>query len=1058
MAGQVLGSSKASGETVDTSAVKPMTEARPDVLADLQLVDARDSQGLGAAPRDDGREVHEWMVADSEQGDSELRRKFAGVALKVLGNHLYPLILGLGCLAVCFAEVISEALNEPFPSADVLWAVAGPVAVALLADSALHALVGTSAGVPELLAPGPLIMDLIPPVLILTWPALHHLNYAHPSWDDALRAGDLKGFLDDVAHTRSAVTFILLPSAFVKIVSACWRHAIMARVRRDWANSRRSKLQRPEGAQGGGRPRLKINGEDSSALRAKKWSEWLMMVTALSCLCLMLMKVLQDMLPNTLMAFSDQLGRYPTLVEEARAISPNGAAEDSALAVAFAEPEASELTGGPLRLLTHVYVRKEGAEGQDGDDPDAYDLILLREHRAGSVLDGLRSPEPAMWTVSTRGTVLCRYLYREIFMDDIDTDAQRKAIMLAVCGLLLLSIYYFAGMMMVRPMRQLFAALASSTSLLSLTGAEGVPMGSENPTSIEEAIGRVLHLMSLLQKASMGGNLVVQQLMDQAAHDAAEGNTRAITAAKHWARMFEGAPDAIPSETGSRVLDTQSQGTDPRAERTASEHSTNSNRGGGGRGMAWWLSRRNVGGAGGSRDGDSSACEESAVEPMDAVTLPDALMLGWGWSSIGLETEALIQAVMGMFGALDLLTNEPIMTPEGQAPQKKVHALVRKLCRGYLLDNPYHNWEHAVDVTHGMFLILRNAKELRKHLDKSDHVALMLAAIAHDVGHRGTSNAFLVATDDPLALMYNDMAVQENMHAASLFKMMRDPQTNPLDGVPRERRRKMRTTIVDAILGTDMAIHFDLTAAVEVLADARALSSTEELTAKQHRVLIQTLLHFADLSYLLKSRKIVLEWTERVVKEFFSQGQRERGMGLPSLPLMQASRTHVPSTQMDFMDFVVRPFCNAVAGLLPSLAPDIRFGLLSTFHAWVDVCHAQQIEAGGHAAQSGNQHRPRISSERTGSVKSSRSGSSQQVEALAGWWTTTGVGISAVPAVLQMDLKARLRAFKNRVVAGEFHGEPGRTSNDSLSAASPLSSGLFEQRTTSASLHRRKGR
>lgn len=61
----------------------------------------------------------------------------------------------------------------------------------------------------------------------------------------------------------------------------------------------------------------------------------------------------------------------------------------------------------------------------------------------------------------------------------------------------------------------------------------------------------------------------------------------------------------------------------------------------------------------------------------------------------------------------------------------------------------------------------------RKKLSHLEVFALALAALCHDVDHPGLTNAFLVATYDPLALRYNDRAVLESHHAATCFITMR---------------------------------------------------------------------------------------------------------------------------------------------------------------------------------------------------------------------------------------------------------------------------------------------
>ena len=89
-------------------------------------------------------------------------------------------------------------------------------------------------------------------------------------------------------------------------------------------------------------------------------------------------------------------------------------------------------------------------------------------------------------------------------------------------------------------------------------------------------------------------------------------------------------------------------------------------------------------------------------------------------------------------------------------------------------DHPYHCWRHAVDVTHSAFTILTLAWGwVEEHLTTLDVLCLMVAALGHDVRHRGVSNQFLTRTGDLLALTYNDQSVQEMMHAASFFQLIR---------------------------------------------------------------------------------------------------------------------------------------------------------------------------------------------------------------------------------------------------------------------------------------------
>ena len=92
-----------------------------------------------------------------------------------------------------------------------------------------------------------------------------------------------------------------------------------------------------------------------------------------------------------------------------------------------------------------------------------------------------------------------------------------------------------------------------------------------------------------------------------------------------------------------------------------------------------------------------------------------------------------------------------------------------------------------------------------------DQLALLLAALGHDAGHRGRTNAFEVATLSDLALRYNDSSVLENHHAAGLYKLTTTkPECNifkVLEDSP-ATWKEARKTIVSMILHTDMIHHF----------------------------------------------------------------------------------------------------------------------------------------------------------------------------------------------------------------------------------------------------------
>eukprot|EP00966_Prymnesium_polylepis_P275054 6355682-Prymnesium_polylepis.1 len=58
----------------------------------------------------------------------------------------------------------------------------------------------------------------------------------------------------------------------------------------------------------------------------------------------------------------------------------------------------------------------------------------------------------------------------------------------------------------------------------------------------------------------------------------------------------------------------------------------------------------------------------------------------------------------------------------------------------------------------------------RQVFTPTDRLALAVGALGHDIGHTGTNNAFLIASNDERALRYNDRSVLESMHCSFLFQ------------------------------------------------------------------------------------------------------------------------------------------------------------------------------------------------------------------------------------------------------------------------------------------------
>lgn len=233
-------------------------------------------------------------------------------------------------------------------------------------------------------------------------------------------------------------------------------------------------------------------------------------------------------------------------------------------------------------------------------------------------------------------------------------------------------------------------------------------------------------------------------------------------------------------------------------------------------------------------------------------------------------------------------------------------------------DVPYHSHIHAADVLQNTYYFLTRPSQ-RKILSNRplDLFSACIAAAIHDYKHPGTNNAFQVATGSRDAWRYNDRAVLENMHVSEAFLVTRRPHHNIFSGLKSDERFESRSTIIAMVLATDMSSHFKNLGELKSHLDVKHTKQEEWNAANAHERLIclETALHCADLGNPTKPLPIYLEWTDRVMSEFFDQGDRERELGMPISPMCDRLKPNIPRSQIGFMDFIVQPIYDAYVQL-----------------------------------------------------------------------------------------------------------------------------------------------
>ncbi|KAH9589226.1 3'5'-cyclic nucleotide phosphodiesterase [Trypanosoma melophagium] len=230
--------------------------------------------------------------------------------------------------------------------------------------------------------------------------------------------------------------------------------------------------------------------------------------------------------------------------------------------------------------------------------------------------------------------------------------------------------------------------------------------------------------------------------------------------------------------------------------------------------------------------------------------------------------------------------------------------------------NPYHNSMHAADVLHVTHYILSKGG-LRSRCELSDRqvFAALFAAAIHDYNHPGVNNNFHIKTQSYNATLYNDRSVLENMHVSSVFELMKDPRFDILASFSPAHRRDIRETVIETVLATDMSLHEKY-----VTEFKRRLGEHATFKDREDQILaLSVALKMADISNCGRPLDIYIKWSAKVSDEFYMQGDRERNLGMPCSPFMDRMEPALAKGQIAFMNYIIIPFFETVAGLVPNM-------------------------------------------------------------------------------------------------------------------------------------------
>ena len=145
----------------------------------------------------------------------------------------------------------------------------------------------------------------------------------------------------------------------------------------------------------------------------------------------------------------------------------------------------------------------------------------------------------------------------------------------------------------------------------------------------------------------------------------------------------------------------------------------------------------------------------------------------------------------------------------------------------------------------------------------------------------------------------------ENHHASSIFKLLRDKRYNIWSNMNTNEYRTFRSLVISLVLATDMANHASLIERMSTYFFFRETNATT--SAADSKTLLQTILHAADISNATKPWPIYVQSAEKIMEEFFVQGDLEKINYEDDKPTFDRETTDITQLQIGFITHIVHP-------------------------------------------------------------------------------------------------------------------------------------------------------
>lgn len=246
-----------------------------------------------------------------------------------------------------------------------------------------------------------------------------------------------------------------------------------------------------------------------------------------------------------------------------------------------------------------------------------------------------------------------------------------------------------------------------------------------------------------------------------------------------------------------------------------------------------------------------------------------------------------------------------------------------------------HPQQHASHVTLAIHKLLSRMTASKDHTDLELHLvtygissdsvtqlSMVLAALVHDVGHSGITNAQLVAEEAPVALKYKEQSVAEQNSISVAWALLMHSRYKALRThlyKTNVERKRFRQVLINAVMATDIADRDLIVARArrwkrafpdedeegDLAAGGRqGAAYTRDERNRRATVVIETLMQVADVAHTMQHWNIYRRWNENLFQEMYAAYMHGRAAFDPTVIWFKG--------ELAFLDHFVVPLARKV--------------------------------------------------------------------------------------------------------------------------------------------------